>query len=289
MNQQYSNYVVKTLSIHSEDRDIYQWPDPTQFEITAPVDYKNVVSLRLNDIELPSSYYVFSNINQNTKLSFTVNNQSYTLIITSGTYTYDQLVKELTDKLNQTVSNTYTHFKVIYNPVTMKLLFLNDQDVFQFDFTKAEQYDCNPPIVCYDNYTNWGLGSYLGFDKKIYTSNVIEPEYTLNLIGDTYIYMELAYYNNIDEIAPYAYKSNASIHPKVGGKHNSAFAKIPLFPRRIVSFSSSETYLSNIFVSNPPLERIQKFKIKLRHHDGRPVNFNNCNYTFTIEITMRIN
>jgi hypothetical protein len=101
--------------------------------------------------------------------------------------------------------------------------------------------------------------------------------------------MELAYYNNIDEIAPYTYKSNASIHPKVGGKHNSAFAKIPLFPRRIVSFSSSETYLSNIFVSNPPLERIQKFKIKLRHHDGRPVNFNNFNYTFTIEITMRIN
>jgi len=291
MNQPYSNYVVKTLSIHSEDRDIYQWPDPTQFEITAPVDYKNVVSLRLNDIELPSSYYVFSNINQNTKLSFTVNNQSYTLIITSGTYTYDQLVKELTDSLNQTVSDTYTHFTVKYNPVTMKLVFSNDQDVFQFDFTKAEQYDCNPPIVCYDNYTNWGLGSYLGFDKKIYTSknNVIEPEYTLNLIGDTYIYMELAYYNNIDEIAPYAYKSNASIHPKVGGKHNSAFAKIPLFPRRIVSFSSSETYLSNIFVSNPPLERIQKFKIKLRHHDGRPVNFNNCNYTFTIEITMRIN
>ena len=282
---------TKMLSIHSEDRDITQWPDPTQFEITAPVDYKNVVSLRLNDIELPSSYYVFSNINQNTKLSFTINGQSYTLIITSGTYTYDQLVKELTDMLNQTVSDTYTHFKVKYNPVTMKLLFLNNQDQFQFDFTKAEQYDCNPPIICYDNYTNWGLGSYLGFDKKKYTSilrnNVytIEPEYTLNLIGDTYIYMELAYYNNMDEIAPYAYKSNASIHPKVGGKHNSAFAKIPLFPLRPVSFSSRETYLSNLFVSNPPLERIQKFKIKLRHHDGRPVNFNNCNYTFTIEIT----
>jgi len=275
--------VKKSLSIHSEDRDIYQWPDPTQFEITAPVDYKNVVSLRLNDIELPSSYYVFSNINQNTKLTFSVNGKSYTLIITSGTYTYDQLVKELTHHLNQLVSDTYTHFKVSYNPVTMKLLFSNDQDIFQFDFTKAEQYDCNP-IVCFDNYTNWGLGSYLGFDKKIYTSHRIEPEYTLNLYGDTYIYMELAYYNNIDEIAPYTYKSNASIHPKVGGKHNSAFAKIPLFPRRL---SSSETYLSNLFVSNPPLERIQKFKIKLRHHDGRPVNFNNCNYTFTIEITMR--
>jgi len=294
-----SNYVVskKSLSIHSEDRDIYQWPDPSHFEISSPIEYKNVVSLRLNDIEIPSSYYVFSNINQNTKMTVTVIGITFILIITSGTYTYDQLVTELTNKLNQIVSkhiSAYTHFKVTYNPINMKLLFTNDQDNFKFIFTNAESYDCESttPILCYDNYTNWGLGSYLGFDKKIYTSTYknstysIEPEYTLNLYGDNYIYMELTYYNNIDEVAPYAYKSNASIHPKVGGKHNSAFAKIPLFPHHSVSFSSRETYLSNIFFSDPPLERIQKFKIKLRHHDGRPVDFNNCNYTFTIEITM---
>jgi hypothetical protein len=168
----------------------------------------------------------------------------------------------------------------------MKLVFLNNQDNFQLDFTKAESYPCSS-TTCYENYTNWGLGSYLGFDKKIYTSNnfVIEPEYTLNLYGDRYIYMDLVYCNSMDEVAPYAYKSNASNHAKFGGKHNSAFAKIPLFPRS-VSFSSRENYLSNVFFSDPPLERIQKFKFNLRHHDGRPVNFNNCNYTFTIEITM---
>jgi hypothetical protein len=100
-----TNYVVfkKMLSVHSEDRDIYQWPDPTQFEITAPIEYKNVVSLRLNDIEIPSSYYVFSNTNQNTKLSFTVNgySQVFTLIITSGTYTVEQLIQELKNKLEK--------------------------------------------------------------------------------------------------------------------------------------------------------------------------------------------
>lgn len=285
-----SNYVVfkKLLSVHSEDRDIYQWPDPTQFEITAPVEYKNVVSLRLNDIAIPSSYYVFSNTNQNTKLSFTVgNSQVFTLTITSGTYTVEQLIQELKNKLNQVVSTqtSYTHFNVTYNPVTMKIMFLNDQDTFQLDFTKAEFYNCESG--CYDNYTNWGLGSYLGFDKKKYTSidTVIEPEHTLNIMGDTHIYMELLYYNSIDEVTPYAYKSNASNNAKFGGKHNSAFEKIPLFPTS-VSFSSRETYLSNIFFSDPPLERIHKFKIKLRHHDGRPVDLNNHNYTFTIEITM---
>jgi len=283
----------KSLSIHSEDRDIYQWPDPTHFEITAPVEYKNVVSLRLSDIELPSSYYVFSKINQNTKLSFILNGVLFTITITSGTYTYLQLVDELKNKMNETVSNqtntSYTHFNVTYNPVNMKLMFSNDQDDFQFDFTKAEEYTCS--ITCYDNYTNWGLGSYLGFDKKIYKStilsekNVVEPEHTLNLYGDTHIYMELLYYNSMDEVTPYAYKSNASNNAKFGGKHNSAFAKIPLFPKN--SVSCKETYLSNLFFSDPPLDRIQKFKIKLRHHDGRPVDFNNCNYNFTIEITIK--
>jgi hypothetical protein len=86
----------------------------------------------------------------------------------------------------------------------------------------------------------------------------------------------------MDEVAPYAYKSNASNNPKFGGKHNSAFAKIPLLPNS----SSREIYFSNLFFSDPPLERIQKFKIKLRHHDGRPVDLNNCNYNFSIEIKM---
>lgn len=336
-----TNYVVskKLLSIHSDDRDLHQWPDPNQFEITAPVEYKNVVSLRLNDIELPSSYYIFSTMNQNTKLTFQlfpvvlnwpediqsiatnlVDSPAFTLFITSGSYTPEQVSDELAGTLNQIITdylkNTYnidykyTFFTVTYNPVKMKLSFLNEHDNFQFDFTKAEYYDhlCDtknlstPVANCYSNYTNWGLGSYLGFDKKIYASNeltiissdsinnlykyLIEPDHVINLNGDSHIYMELAYCNSMDEITPYTYKSNASNNAKFGGKHNSAFAKIPLLTRHLVCFSHVDSYLSNIFFSDPPLERIQKFKIKMRHHDGRLVDFNNCNYNFTIEITM---
>jgi hypothetical protein len=97
--------------------------------------------------------------------------------------------------------------------------------------------------------------------------------------------MELDYCNSMDEIEPYTYKGNNTYNPKYSGKHNASFAKIPLFLQQN-SFSSKETFLSNIFFSDPPLERIRKFKFKLRYHDGRMVNFNNANYTFTIEITM---
>jgi hypothetical protein len=55
----------KMLSVHSEDRDITKWPTSTLFEVEIPIEYKNVVSLRLSDIELPASYYVFTAKNQN--------------------------------------------------------------------------------------------------------------------------------------------------------------------------------------------------------------------------------
>ena len=337
--QSNTNYVVfkKVLSVHSEDRDITKWPESNHFEVTAPVEYKNVISLRLNNIEIPSSYYIFSEKNQNVKLSFKVNpryvagappnypdwaadassqlvalhlSQSpfFTITIVSGSYDYTQLAYEITEKLNKSVSDylgiPYTEFDLKYNTVNMKLMFINSKDNFQLDFSKGETYDTST-VPYYDNYTNWGLGSYIGFNKKLYTASLVpsvsmawtslppltnvyylEPEHILDLFGESHVYMELMYYNSMDEIAPYAEKSSSSMNAKFGGKHNAAFAKIPLFARHVESFSSRDTYLSNVFTTDPPLERIQKFKIKMRFHDGRVVDFNNCNYNFTIEIAM---
>jgi hypothetical protein len=330
-----TNYVVtkKLLTIHSEDRDIKNWPNTNLFEITSPVEYKNIVSLRLNDIELPHSIYVFSTSNQNTKLSFKIipihelgtgfNPTTFTkwdsitgmkllqmdlltITITAGNYTSEQLETELSGLLNNAIATfieqEYTHFQVKYNPINMKLTIINDWDNFEFDFTVKETYDkCE--LSYYEQYTNWGLGSYLGFNKELYESSTwdaiplwlqptytditttyyIESNYVLNLKGDSHVYMELNYCNSMDELNPYPENSNWSNNAKYGGKHNSAFAKIPLYYH---PHNYREEILSNIFFSDPPLERFRKFKLKLRYHDGRMVELNNCQYTCTIEITM---
>ena len=345
-----SNYVVfkKTLSVHSEDRDIFKWPNSNFFEVTSPVEYKNVVSLRLSDIEIPSCYYVFSTSNQNTKLMFKVipkhilgsglnptvflnvlrgyetnmkllKSGLFTITISEGTYTPSQMALLLTELLNSQISDfiesEYTYITVTYNTITNKFVFSNEFDDLELDFSQPILYDNCLGTSYYDNYTNWGLGSYLGFNKQKYTSvnvstlpfdgtattfvpivvnsvfpnilqyNIIISTNAANVYGDSYIYMELDYCNSMDEIAPYTYKSSSTYDAKYSGKHNSAFAKIPLFLTQN-SFSSKETFLSNIFFNDPPLERIQKFKFKMRYHDGRMVYFHNSNFTFTIEITM---
>jgi hypothetical protein len=287
-------YVVqkKIVTVHSEDRDITKWPTPTQFEIDLPIDYKNVVSMRLNEIELPVPLYLFSLGDQNVLLSVSVSgNLPVVVQIAEGNYTGPQMALELTGKMNAATS---TLFNVVYDQVARKLWFTNSVP-FELRFDKGEAY--NTTTAYYDNYAKWGLGSYLGFEKKKYTSTLgdlalypqsvnltgvhrVGAPFILNVQGDTNIYMELATYNNIDELMPYTERSSDLYFAKQGGKHNSSFAKIPLRER-----SGREDYLANIFFSEPPLERIQKFRFKMRYHDGRPVHFHGLDFNFSVELT----
>jgi hypothetical protein len=288
-------YVVqkKILAIHSEDRDVTKWPTPTQFELDLAVDYKNVVGMRLNEIELPVPLYVFSAQDQNTKLTVSVSgNDPVVVEISAGHYTPDQMVAELTGRLN---AATGTTFVIIYDVVTRKLTVTNTVPFNLYFFCGEEYNSCNQPY--FDQYSKWGLGSYLGFQKQDYVATMgnvhvysqgvallgvfsVTAPNILDVAGDTCLYMELATYNNIDELMPYQERTSDLYYGKFGGKHNSSFAKIPIRDR-----SSREDYLSNIFFSEPPLERIQKLRFKMRYHDGRPVHFHGMDFNFTIELT----
>lgn len=282
----------KLVTIHTEDRDITKWASPGQFEVDLPVDHKNVVSIRLNDVELPA-LDVFLAANQNTKFRVVVGPIAYLGSITEGAYTPQQLANELTGQLNACTGGT--GFLVLYNEVTKKLLFTNTA-AFSLSFVQAEDYP-GCATVFYENYSKWGLGNYLGFDKRVYPASLgdvalywrnttlsgvyfVAAPHPVDVKGDGQIYLELATYNNIDEIMPYTARSTDLYFAKSGGKHNSSFAKIPVKER-----SSREDYLSNIFFSVPPLERLQKLRFKFRYHDGRPVEFNDVNFNFTLELT----
>lgn len=289
-------YIVqkKIIAIHSEDRDVTKWPTATQFEVDLPVDYKNVVGMRLSEIELPVPLYSFSNQDQNTKMSVSVNGGPKTTIeIEAGSYTPTQMLNELTGRLNAATTSTFT---VVYDEVARKFIFTNPLP-FVLLFAKGENYDGCNSTAYFDQYAKWGLGSFLGFNKHDYVAqlgdvhvysdlvslpsvySVTSPN-LVDLQGDAAVYMELATYNNIDELLPYAERSSDLYYGKYGGKHNSSFAKIPLQHR-----SSKEDYLSNIFFSEPPLERIQKLRFRLRYHDGRSVHFHGLDYNFSIELT----
>lgn len=187
----------KILTIHSEDRDICKWPFSNSFAIECPEVYLNVQTMRLVDIALPQVQDVFNNEYQNTKFAFTLYpknpasvyypvlasnvNAVYILTIQDGSYTAQQLVNELQNKLNKTIDDylktqgtftPYLNFTVYYDEVGNSLYFGNKEDEFTFKFSAPMTYNltqCEQPNV-FERCTQWGLPWNLGFNQMDYTS-----------------------------------------------------------------------------------------------------------------------
>ena len=187
----------KILTIHSEDRDICKWPFSNSFAIECPEVYLNVQTMRLVDIALPQVQDVFNNEYQNTKFGFTLYpknpasvyyaalaanvNDVYIVTIQDGTYTAQQLVNELQNKLNKTIDDylktqgtfiPYLNFTVHYDEVGNLLYFGNKEDEFTFKFSAPMTYNltqCEQPNV-FERCTQWGLPWHLGFNQMDYVS-----------------------------------------------------------------------------------------------------------------------
>jgi len=87
--------------------------------------------------------------------------------------------------------------------------------------------------------------------------------------------------NNIDETMPFAISRNSRHTNETNGIVNSAFAKIMIPTTPISQWFDNQ--MDSYMLYNPPAERLRRLRIKLRYHDGKPVNFGLFDYTFTLQ------
>tara|TARA_B100001059_G_C17829081_1_gene583397 strand:+ start:2659 stop:3831 length:1173 start_codon:yes stop_codon:yes gene_type:complete len=350
-----NTYVLarKLVTIHSNDRDINKWPNSNHFEVTMPEDVTNVQSMRLVEIQLPNNQYIFSSNQQNIKLGFCLDpnvsnnmavyqtlasnvNQLYYITIQEGYYTPTQMANEIQNLMNKSVTDylhsvqpllsgyKYTNFKVYYDTVGQQLYFGNVYDSFSFSFDTPIVYDVScssiinskQPTNVFSRYTNWGLGSYLGFEKQQYTAiptdeivfnynnlvwllpdttqaptppptqlkaYYIKAPMTISVFGDSVIYMEVDKYNSMDELKPFSEATNNTYNNDYNGSNNAAFAKIPITstPESQI-FDTKNKFLHNTSQYDPPIDKIRKLKFTFRYHDGRLAEFKDCPFNFTI-------
>jgi len=127
----------KYVSIHSEDRNMLKFPNPSDFEIELPQDYNNVSTVKLSSWSFPSNFDLISPINQNNVMTFHFvdlynpniigntsnelqkliykylssyinpisNTNDFIITIESGFYDPRQMARELTNKMNSVVTN----------------------------------------------------------------------------------------------------------------------------------------------------------------------------------------
>jgi hypothetical protein len=287
----------KVLSIDSNDRDIKKWPNSANFEISCPQTYTNIESIRLLNVSTPSIFYNISQNLQNNKL--TINNQIIT--IEDGNYNIQNLVIVLKKKLQ----NINPDFDILHNLINNKIYFTSTSD-FSLNFNQNYTYNvCNNYNNIHKQHSNWGLGYLLGFkEKKIYysnqhtsisisnefiydetfisPSNYIKTENMHNLDETNFIYLEIEKLNNSDELEPYLINNHTNEN---NGKINSFFAKFPIIQSEYKqNLSVKDFFIESYSYFQPPLEKINKIKIKLRYHNGMLIDLQNNNISLTFEI-----
>jgi hypothetical protein len=207
----------KYVSIHSEDRNVFKYPNSSDYEIELPQDYLNIQTVQLVSWSFPANYNVFSGFFSNLFMTFKIINpynpgengfsdplaeaifaglyynkdKDYSINIQAGFYNPIQMMNELTNKMNETITlylndffksnptynyalelfvNGYERFRIIYDDVGQKLWFGNNSD--QFILTNDSQVYLQQDLISsclkrklLPNFSAWGLPAYLGFTK----------------------------------------------------------------------------------------------------------------------------
>uniref|UniRef100_A0A6C0D5G0 DUF5901 domain-containing protein n=1 Tax=viral metagenome TaxID=1070528 RepID=A0A6C0D5G0_9ZZZZ len=295
------NFVLdrKILFIDSNDRDKERWPNPAEFEINCPQNYNNVESLRLVNIMLPNFFYNISEQLQTNKMIVDISGSSTLHIIKleDGCYNYTQLQDALVTKFKNINTNFENHFDISYNPINRKFTFIYNQTngvVFNFRFDLPNNYSCikdNYKTDVYAQHSNWGLGYILGFEKKKYTSygyphnghthQQLDAPNPIDLEDNKCVYIELEKYNKCDEIKPFLHYNYSNTN---SGIVNSAFSKIPIYLFQDNKHLVNDGYFENVSYYQPPIDKIAKFKLKFRYHNGMLVDFHNFNVSLSLEI-----
>jgi hypothetical protein len=102
----------------------------------------------------------------------------------------------------------------------------------------------------------------------------------MNPNPDTYLLLELAGLNKLDE---------TGLDGRIAGRIDGAFAKIPLTQNQgeyLFFADSSGSSPLNQRIYNPPVARLDRLIVRWRRHDGRTIDFNGAEHSFTLELEL---
>jgi|Laugresbdmm110sn_2_1035109.scaffolds.fasta_scaffold04612_3 hypothetical protein len=124
---------------------------------------------------------------------------------------------------------------------------------------------------------------YLGVNSSI-PVYYLEAPFRVNLMGQSYFYIEIEGMNTIDETIPFSVNRFTSTTNGTTGVVKSAFAKIAVTTTPMSQWY--DNYSLPVKIYNPPAERIRKLKIKVRYHNGALVDFGTTDFSIMLEFML---
>jgi hypothetical protein len=167
----------------------------------------------------------------------------------------------------------------------------NQQSVSNFTTTINPNYsiinNVEVPRFFYGDVNSGDNGYWLlPLDLSGCVVNWVEATEKLNIMGDSFLYMEISKHNCIDETKPYNVSKFTIETNKTNGVVDSAFAKLPVPATPLSQWFDRESIPYKFYY--PPAERIRKLSIKIRYHNGQLAQFGVFNFSFMLEFTLML-
>ena len=276
------NVTYQNIHLNSMFRDDYHKTCSSDFIYSIPIQLKNITAISLTSLDIPNSWYLFSQKKNNNLFWVTIvnNNKKNTHIICipEGNYDICRLENILNEKYFYASSNDngleYLRFRI--NKITLKSEFSITGEVdnnFNYSISFANENTEN----IYET-AGWILGfrfgNYLNQRKTLCSEGIFDGG------GDRYIYFCLEDYNyntNNNNIICF---NGSNISKNILGKiylYNGKFQlNINDIPDNSVSFTKTRQYTG-------PVD-LKKIKISLLDQFGNVIDLNNMDFSFTLQL-----
>jgi hypothetical protein len=274
----------KNINIDTRFRENYYATKSSNFHVDLPIRLTQVVSLQLAALELPSTFYIISQVFGNNFFVLEIPNEDPLIVaIPDGNYDYIGLQSYVNNYLSNLSPSPYSNIQLISDintpngsgPISgsgkMVIGSLAGIQEFSINFL-TDRYgnpDKQTPLPL-------KLGWLMGFRQGYYENALTYvSEGIIDLVGSRYIYMVVDDFNNSVNDGFYGAFTSSILNKNI-------LARISL-QGSVFTYQSKDNY--NL-ITTPrqyfgPVD-IQKLQIQLLDEYGRTLDLNNMDYSFCL-------
>jgi hypothetical protein len=244
--------IILNIDSRFRNRDQFKNAGKYTYELLYPI--KNVMSIRMSSIEVPNIFYTFTNQKKNNQFAIKFNDTIEYIFIQDGNYGVDQILIEISEKLDSINTKYMQKFSISINTINGKVTIKNENK-FSLIFDKKDKYTV--------------LGDHLGFAKNEYNgNNVYTAEGIIDIIDDQYIFLKINDYGNL-----ITQLNDRNILAKIIVNKN----------KNTIIFDNFSNFITKSYKFEQP-HTLNKLHIELFDAYGNTVSLNNMNFSMTLEL-----
>lgn len=289
------------ISVDSRYRSNYG-ESATNFAYALPHPYKNVIRLRLASVEIPNTFYSFTELNNTftiTAKDITGVSRQVNIVITPGNYVSVELVAVIQTQFDTKLRDPYGLFFTIALDVNTARITITHTGVSLYPVTipnPTPTQSGNPFDITFatlevfeQRYTNFGLGHNLGYRMPSYkvtnavvvagppaiTTYALTAEAFMDVVGEKYMLLCVNDFYTVEH--------------KTDKTYLQALAKIIIREEKYaVIYDDGASYVSNEIIFPSPQD-LKHLTIKLLDPYGQVIDLNGADISLTFEITEVLN